>query len=266
MLQTMAYRQLANVRLALGQTEAALADCESAMRLAPDDAQSYMCRAGLYQAVGQSERAREDARTALKLLDPADKAHWGFWEYNFRIDAFSILGQPQQAADEALALFKNEGLRDWFLAFERNAESANDPQVAFMLAMARCKAGEKDEARRWYDKGLQWIDKDKPEDETLLRFRDEATTLLGVTPPIVEPAPEPAAKVERRRNQRSPRQHPRQRKKRRNRSEVARYGFLYQEEKRPVRSQGSNHSPHRARHLPSGSLCAPRAMAFVFAL
>ena len=80
--------------------------------LAPDDAQSYMCRAGLYDAVGQSERAREDARTALKLLDPADKANWGFWEYNFRIDAFSILGQPQQAADEALALFKAEGLRD----------------------------------------------------------------------------------------------------------------------------------------------------------
>ena len=65
-----------------------------------------------------------------------------------------------------------------------------------MLAVVRWKAGEKDEARRWYDKGLQWIDKDKPEDKELLRFRDEATTLLGVTPPVVEPAPEPEAKVE----------------------------------------------------------------------
>ena len=36
----------------------------------------------------------------------------------------------------------------------------------------------------------------KPEDAELLRFRDEAAALLGVTLPTVEPAPEPAAKVE----------------------------------------------------------------------
>jgi tetratricopeptide (TPR) repeat protein len=173
--RTMAYLQRACLRF--GQPEAALADCESAIRLAPDSSGSFLYRARCYQALGQTERARADARKVLELTDQQTK---GFWEYNFRMGAFSILGQPQQMVEEASALFKTEGLRHTFSRLERPIEGSRDAQGAFVLAVARSKLGEKDEARRWYDKGIQWIDKDKIKDETLLRFRDEAAKLLGV--------------------------------------------------------------------------------------
>jgi serine/threonine protein kinase len=192
-LREIAYLQRAGQWLGLGQPEAALADCNSAIRLALEKCGPYSVRATCYQALGQMDKALADARKVLELTDVPSK---GYWDYRMRIETYWFLGQPQPAADEALTLFNNEGLRDWFLAFERNIESAKDPRGAFTLAMVRCQVGEKDEARRWYDKGLQWIDKDQPEDQKLLLFRDEATTLLGVTPPAVESAPAPPAKVE----------------------------------------------------------------------
>ena len=44
----------------------------------------------------------------------------------------------------------------------------------FFLAMAHWQLDEKDEARKWYDQGVQWMEKNKPEDEELRRFREEA--------------------------------------------------------------------------------------------
>ena len=50
----------------------------------------------------------------------------------------------------------------------------------FFLAMAHWQLGEKDPARQWYDKAVQWMDKNDPGNEELLRFRAEAEQLLGV--------------------------------------------------------------------------------------
>ena len=46
--------------------------------------------------------------------------------------------------------------------------------------MARWQLGEKEQARKWYDKAVQWMDKNKPKDEELRRFRKEAEELLGI--------------------------------------------------------------------------------------
>ncbi len=46
--------------------------------------------------------------------------------------------------------------------------------------MAHWQLGNKDEARKWYDKGVEWMVKNKPQDSELRRFRDEAAELLGV--------------------------------------------------------------------------------------
>jgi hypothetical protein len=46
--------------------------------------------------------------------------------------------------------------------------------------MAHWQLGEKDQARRWYDKAVQWMDQNKPKDEELRRFRAEAEELLGL--------------------------------------------------------------------------------------
>jgi WD40 repeat protein/serine/threonine protein kinase/tetratricopeptide (TPR) repeat protein len=50
----------------------------------------------------------------------------------------------------------------------------------FFLAMARWQLGQKDEAGTWYGRGVEWMDKNKPQDAELLRFRAEATDLLGI--------------------------------------------------------------------------------------
>jgi tetratricopeptide (TPR) repeat protein len=58
----------------------------------------------------------------------------------------------------------------------------------FFLAMSHWQLGHKDEARKWFDKGVEWTDKNQTKDEVLLRFRTEAAELLGMTKP--QPATE----------------------------------------------------------------------------
>jgi eukaryotic-like serine/threonine-protein kinase len=50
----------------------------------------------------------------------------------------------------------------------------------FFLAMAHWQLGEKDKAREWYDRAAEWMDKNQPTNEELLRFRAEAAELLAV--------------------------------------------------------------------------------------
>ena len=48
------------------------------------------------------------------------------------------------------------------------------------LAMAHWQLGHQEEARRQYDKSVEWMEKHKPADEELKRFRAEAAELLGM--------------------------------------------------------------------------------------
>ena len=50
----------------------------------------------------------------------------------------------------------------------------------FFLAMAHWQLSEKDKAREFYDRAVQWMDKNQPTNEELLRFRAEAAEQLGV--------------------------------------------------------------------------------------
>ncbi len=48
----------------------------------------------------------------------------------------------------------------------------------FFLAMAHWRLGDKDKAREFYDRAVQWTDKNQPNNEDLRRFRAEAAGLL----------------------------------------------------------------------------------------
>jgi tetratricopeptide (TPR) repeat protein len=50
----------------------------------------------------------------------------------------------------------------------------------FFLAMAHWQVGEKVKAREWFDRAVQWMDKNQPKNEELLRIRAEAAELLGI--------------------------------------------------------------------------------------
>ena len=79
---------------------------------------------------------------------------------------------PLGFLDESLgALQKSNDLR-------KGGDSSN----WFFLAMAHWHLGEKDEAGKWYDRGVQWMEKNQPKNEELRRFRVEAAGLLGIEP------------------------------------------------------------------------------------
>jgi tetratricopeptide (TPR) repeat protein len=53
-------------------------------------------------------------------------------------------------------------------------------QSWFFLALAEWQVGHKEEARRWYDKAVQWAEKYGPQNEELPALRAEAASLLGI--------------------------------------------------------------------------------------
>jgi tetratricopeptide (TPR) repeat protein len=68
-------------------------------------------------------------------------------------------------------------------ALEKSMELKKDanPSGWFFLAMAYWQLGDESNARSWYEKAVQWMEKTGPLDEEVQRYRDEAATLLGET-------------------------------------------------------------------------------------
>jgi serine/threonine protein kinase/Tfp pilus assembly protein PilF len=74
---------------------------------------------------------------------------------------------------------------DWKKALatlEKSAElrGGGDSFDWFFLAMTHWQLGHKDEARRWYDKAVAWMEKNRPQDQEFLQFRGEAAKLLEI--------------------------------------------------------------------------------------
>jgi hypothetical protein len=64
-------------------------------------------------------------------------------------------------------------LRRW----KKSNELPKDNELifnAFFLAMAEWQLGNKNAAGKWYDQAVNWMAKNKPKDEELVRFRAEA--------------------------------------------------------------------------------------------
>ena len=81
-------------------------------------------------------------------------------------------------------------------ALARSVElsSGGDAHDFFFLAMAHWQLDRKDEAHNWYDRSVEWMEKNGAKNEELIHFRAEAEQLLGVTQPGPAPKPSPAAK------------------------------------------------------------------------
>ncbi len=74
---------------------------------------------------------------------------------------------------------------DWkkaLAALEKSAKlrAGGDSFDWFFLAMTHWQLGHKEEARKWYDKAVAWMEKNRPKDKEFLQFREEATTLLQI--------------------------------------------------------------------------------------
>jgi hypothetical protein len=74
------------------------------------------------------------------------------------------MGEWQAAVETLTTASKNEGA----------------PVGWFFLAMAQARLGNKDEARKWFDRAVLWMEKNSPKDEEMRRFQAEAAEVLGV--------------------------------------------------------------------------------------
>src|SRR4029079_14844877 len=83
-----------------------------------------------------------------------------------------------------VAQYRDAKYKDAVASLQRYRElRAGDEEWSnpFFLAMAHHRLGNKEEARQWFDKGAQWMDAKTARGAAMVRFRNEASELLGVT-------------------------------------------------------------------------------------
>ena len=147
-----------------GKTDEAVAEYRQAIRLKPDYPTPYNNLAELLatSADPKLRRPAEAVELAKKAVSLDPKSH----------PIWNTLGVAQYRAGDYKAAIESLGK-------SMELSSGGTVNVWFFLAMAHWQLGHKDEARTWYDKAVQCMEKNKPKDEQLLRFRAEAAELLG---------------------------------------------------------------------------------------
>jgi tetratricopeptide (TPR) repeat protein len=147
-----------------GQLDEAIAYFKKAIELDPKYAMAHNDLADILANAADpklrdSIQAVTEAKKAIEL-DPKLGLAW-----NTLGEAYYRTGQWQESIT---ALNKGLSLRQ-----------GGTSEDFFFLAMAHHRAGHKDQAQKWYDKGITWMDKHAPKDPTLLRYRSEAANVLG---------------------------------------------------------------------------------------
>ena len=87
-----------------------------------------------------------------------------------------------------VAQYRAEHWKEAITALTKSLELKKGALESFdtiFLAMAHWRLDEKEKARQWYDRAVQWLEKNKqalqkPHQEELRRFRAEAAELLGI--------------------------------------------------------------------------------------
>ncbi len=188
----------------LGQLDKALADYSKAIELDANNLPALKNRNAVYFALGQWDKAVADLARILELApDNAEPHNDLAWFLATCPDAkVRGPGQAVELAKKAVELSPKEGnywntlgvahyrVGDWKACLETLEKSmefrqGGDSYDWFFLAMAHWQLGHKDEAQKWHEKAVQWMQeneealkKDKMHDEELRRFRAEVEELL----------------------------------------------------------------------------------------
>jgi tetratricopeptide (TPR) repeat protein len=100
--------------------------------------------------------------------------------------ARKAVGLSPKAGDHwntlGVALYRAGDWKEAVAALQKSMDlrKGGDSNDWFFLAMAQWQLGDKEQACKWYDQAVQWMEKHKPQDEELRRFRAEAAALLKV--------------------------------------------------------------------------------------
>jgi tetratricopeptide (TPR) repeat protein len=199
-----------------GKLDEAIALYRKAIALDPDLVDSYCGLIEALQAQGKRDEALAEIRAALAAKPNSAALHNSVaWTLATCPDArFRDPRLAVELASRAVALAPDQGYYwqtlgaahyragDWNGAIGaleksmplRKRGSSSD---WFFLAMACWQRGRRDEARMWYDRAVQWMEKHDPKHGELCLFRAEAATLLGLPKPAAPAGKEVAHPAKR---------------------------------------------------------------------
>jgi len=105
-----------------------------------------------------------------------------------RLAKKAVTAQPESANYRntlGVAYYRNGGDTAAIAALETamSMQAGGDSFDWFFLAMAHRRLGDRDKARKWFDRAVQWMDRHKPHDDELCRFRAEAEAMLVLADP-----------------------------------------------------------------------------------
>jgi eukaryotic-like serine/threonine-protein kinase len=210
------HSNLGSVLQKQGELDAAIAEYREAIRLKPEYAEAHYDLGITLGQRGKRDEAIAAYREAIRLKPGLSMAH-NNW-------AWSLVRSPKRPPrdyDEglmharkaielakkgensygtlALAEYRSGHWALSLAASNRSMELRKGMYAYdwFFQAMARWQKGDKDEARKWFDKAVGWTKEKEPKNAELLQFWSEAAELLGQPGPnaagagssVAKPAP-----------------------------------------------------------------------------
>jgi tetratricopeptide (TPR) repeat protein len=193
------YYNRGNAHFQLRRHDKAVADYSKALELKPDLPQIWNNRGIAYCALSQWANAISDF-SKVSELTPGSPSALNQLAWLLATCPEVTLRSPTRAielAEKAVELAPEQGMYwntlgaahyragDWKVALSALEHSmklrrGGDASDWFFLAMAHWRLGQKEEARPWYDKAVQWMEKNAAKNVELRRLRDEAEELMGV--------------------------------------------------------------------------------------
>jgi tetratricopeptide (TPR) repeat protein len=161
----MAHHGLGNALSCMGQFDQAITEHRKAIRIKEDYARAHNDLAWLLAT--SADHKLRDYPQAVQSAKKAVQLAQGKGIY------WNTLG---------VAIYRTGNWKEAIAALEKSMELTKGGNSFdwFALAMAYQQIGQKEKARRWYDKAVVWMEKNQPKDEELRRFHGEAADLLHV--------------------------------------------------------------------------------------
>jgi tetratricopeptide (TPR) repeat protein len=190
----------------LGKSEEALADLGKVTELYPQWDAGWIQRANVYAQRQEWDKALKEYSKALAIWskviaqNPQDPERHNNQAWALATHAEPRFRNPRRAVELAMKAVelapKAETYWNTLGAAQYRAGAWQDARAAleesmklskggtsfdwFFLAMVHWRLGHKDEARKLYERAVQWMSANQPQNDELRRFRAEAAELLGI--------------------------------------------------------------------------------------
>jgi len=194
-----AWRNRGSIYSELKQWDKALADYTKAIELDPTNAPGWNSRGDIYSKLKQFDKALAHFTKAIEI-DPKNADGHNELAWLLATHPNPKARDPRRAVELAkkavelapkvgmfwntlgVARYRAGAWKAALAALEKSMELGHggDSIDWFFLAMSHEKLGDKEKARQWYDRAVEWMDKNQATNEELRSFRAEAAQVLGV--------------------------------------------------------------------------------------